>query len=298
MLEKLVSASLPLVPQPIMRRLAMRYIAGETLESALEVLAGLAGRGFPGILDVLGEGVRDRGEARAAADHYLEAAEAVARRGLDAYLSVKPTHFGLNLDTELCHALYAELARRAADLSLFVRVEMEDATTTDATFAVFEKLRAEFDNVGIVLQARLFRTLADIDVLARTPLDVRMVKGVYLEPAKIAHTEPEAIRDAFLACTRKLFEKGAHVRLATHDGPMAERLIALVEELGVEKERYEFQVLMGVQEQLWNRWRDAGHRVRVYVPYGPEWRAYSTRRLQKNPEIIRHVMRNALSFRG
>ena len=174
---------------------------------------------------------------------------------------------------------------------------MEDHTTTDATLRVYGRLRAEFPDLGVVLQSRLHRTPADIEALAGAPLDVRMVKGIYLEPARIAHVDPEPIREAYLLGCRMLLERGARVSFATHDGPLAQRLIALVRELGVGTDRYEFQVLLGVREELWGLWRRAGHPVRVYVPYGPEWRAYSQRRLTKNPQIAGHVIRAALSPR-
>ncbi len=294
MIEKLVLASLPYIPRPVMRRLASRYIAGETLEQALAKLADLSRRGHPGILDILGEHVESEAAARAAARAYAEAASAVAAAGLDAYVSVKPTHLGLTRDEGLCRELYADLIARCRDLRTFVRIEMEDHPTTDATLRVFETLRKRFENVGIVLQSRLFRTPADLDAFAPGRLDVRLVKGIYLEPASIAHVDPEPIRAAFVQCAGRLFARGARVSLATHDEGLADRCLALAREMGIEPDRYELQVLLGVREELWERWKRAGHRVRVYVPFGPEWRAYSQRRLRKNPQILRHVIRDAL----
>ena len=296
MFEKLVLAGLPFIPRPIMRRLASRYIAGETLEDALAKLRDLARRGHPGILDVLGENVRTPEEAKGAARTYEEGAEALAAAKLDCYVSVKPTHLGLVLDEGLALELFSKLAARCRELSLRIRVEMEDHPTTDATLRLFEALRKRFDNVGIVLQSRLFRTPADVDALAPGPLDVRLVKGIYLEPASIAHVDPEPIRAAYVEIARKLFARGARVGLATHDEGLGERCLAVARELEVAKERYEFQVLLGVREELWERWRRAGHVVRVYVPFGPQWRAYSQRRLRKNPQILRHVMRDTLGL--
>ncbi len=295
-LDRAALASLPLLPRPIMRRLAARYIAGEELEDALAKLTELAARGHAGILDLLGEDVMAEEEARAVLAAYRQAADELARRRIDAYVSVKPTHLGLRLSEELAFQLYAELLRHCAPLGIPVRVEMEDHTTTDATLRVFERLRALAGRVGIVLQARLKRTPADVARLAPGPLWVRMVKGIYLEPAAIAHVEPDPIRAAFVTCSRLLLERGADLALATHDEHLAQRLLALCRAQGVGRERYEFEVLLGVRERLWEAWRSAGERVRVYVPYGPEWRAYSTRRLRKNPEIFRHVLRDLLSL--
>lgn len=291
--ERLVGA-LGYVPRPVMRRMSARYIAGERLDEALEVLSGLARRGHPGILDILGENVRTPEQAEGVLQQYRVAASAVAERGLDAYVSAKPTHFALGVSEDLCHGLYAKLARHCRDIGLFLRVEMEDHPTTDGTLRVFARLRAEFDNVGIVLQSRLFRTPRDIAALPDVPVQVRMVKGIYLEPSAIAHVDPEPIRDAYLACCEQLFARGDSISFATHDEHMAERLLELVRRMGIARERYEFQVLMGVREALWTTWREAGHRVRVYVPYGPDWLAYSLRRLKHNPQILEHVVRATL----
>ncbi len=291
-----VVATLPYVPKSIMRRMAARYIAGERLEDALARLDALKARGFPGIIDVLGEGITSVDEARAVCASYKAAATAVRERGLDVYVSVKPTHLALTRDEAACRELYSELARHCAALGLFVRVEMEDAPTTDATLRVFEALRKEHANVGLVLQARLFRTPKDIEALAPGPLDVRLVKGIYLEPAEIAHTEAEPIRVAFLECLKLLIARGAKLSLATHDEGMAARALELLARERVPRERFEFQVLLGVREPLWEQWKSAGHRVRVYVPFGPDWRAYSIRRMRKNPQIVGHVMRSM--FRG
>ncbi len=297
LLDRLAIATLPAIPRPILRRLAGRYIAGEHLEDALEKLEALGRAGHPGIVDLLGEDVTSAEAARHVLDEYRAIARSVAQAGLDAYVSVKPTHLGLRLSEALCAELYAELARSCAAHGRFLRVEMEDHTTTDATLRVFEGLRARFDNVGIVLQSRLLRTPRDIDALAPGPLAVRMVKGIYLEPRAIAHVEPEPIREAYVAQCRQLFERGARVSFATHDELLGERLLALCRELGVGQDRFEFQVLLGVREPLWDAWRGAGHTVRVYVPFGPQWRAYSTRRLRKNPQIFRHVLRDLFARR-
>lgn len=297
MLTRIVLATLPLVPKQLMRKIASRYIAGETLEEALARLTGLAQRGHPGIIDVLGEGIADEREARAVAANYVEAARAVAAAKLDCYVSVKPTHVGLTISEDLAFELYSLVARACSGLGLFLRVEMEDHPTTDGTLRVFERLRAIHTNVGIVLQARLFRTIDDIDRLAKGPLDVRMVKGIYLEPAAIAHTDPIRIREAFVQCVEKLVGRGARLSLATHDEHLATSCIEILRANERPADSYEFQVLLGVREELWDRWKSDGHTVRVYVPYGPDWQAYSLRRMRKNPQIVGHVMRKMLSFR-
>jgi proline dehydrogenase len=296
-IQKVVLGTLPFVPRPLMRRMAARYIAGETLEEALARLQALAARGYPGIIDVLGEGIANADEARSVCAQYELAATAIARAKLDCYVSVKPTHVGLSIGEELCFELYARLAQHTAQLGLFLRVEMEDAPTTDGTLRVFERLRARYSNVGIVLQARLFRTPADVASLKAGALDVRMVKGIYLEPAQIAHTEPKAISDAYVACVEQLCARGAKLSLATHDEHLAARCIEVLKRHGRAGSTFEFQVLLGVREELWAAWKAQGHTVRVYVPYGPDWRAYSQRRMRKNPQILGHVMRNLVGLK-
>lgn len=294
--DRLALSTLPYIPTVLMRRLASRYIAGERLEDALEKLAELAGRGFPSIIDLLGEDVADERQARAVVQTYRDIGAAVRAAGLDAYISVKPTHVGLKLSEDLCFELYSAVAADCQKNRQFLRVEMEDHPTTDGTLRVFERLRQRFDNVGIVLQSRLLRTLDDIDKLAPGPLNVRLVKGIYLEPASIAHTQPGPIRDNYVEMARRLLDRGAFCSFATHDDLMAKQLLAEVERRGTPKSGYEFQVLLGVREPIWEAWAKAGHTVRVYVPYGPEWRPYSTRRLRKNPQLFRHIMKDTVLF--
>ena len=184
LLERAVLATLPAIPRPLMRRLSARYIAGETIEEALAKLESLQGRGFPGVLDILGEDVADEAEAREVLGTYQAAATAAAERGLDSYVSIKPTHFGLRISRDLCEELYDQLLAHCATIGVFARVEMEDHSTTDDTLAIFHSLRSRHDNVGIVLQSRLFRTPDDVAALPEE-CDVRMVKGIYLEPAEI-----------------------------------------------------------------------------------------------------------------
>ena len=239
------------MPNAAMRPFVARYIAGEELDSALKKIRELAGRGHAGILDILGENVTSEAEARRVLADYSLAAKRVNENALEAYISVKPTHFGLATSQELALELYDELATTCSELGLFLRVEMEDHPTTDATIEIFEALRKKHDNVGLVLQSRLFRTTEDIDRLAPGPLNIRLVKGIYLEPAEIAHTGVLEIRRAFIENTKQLFDRGAFVSLATHDHIMSAELEQIIRERGLGADCYEFQVLLGVREALW-----------------------------------------------
>jgi proline dehydrogenase len=291
--EQAIVAVLPLVPRPVMRRISSRYIAGEELEDALQCLARLAAEGYPGAIDLLGEDVHGEAAARTVCERYRAIVVALHDRGLDAYVSVKPTHLGLRASRDLALELYTSLAAHAAAHGQSVRVEMEDHTTTDDTLWLFARLREAHPNVGIVLQSRLFRTPDDIRALPPDS-DVRMVKGIYVEPPSIAHTTYVPIRDAFVAQCEQLWRAGHRVRLATHDEHMAARCLQLAADLGVARDRYGFEVLLGVQQPLWERLKARGYTVRVYVPFGPDWRAYATRRLKKNPAIAGHVLRAIL----
>jgi proline dehydrogenase len=303
LLNRVVLAALPLVPRRALWVVAQRYVAGDDLPAALAAIAARRAEGFGTILDVLGENIESTAQAEAAAREYHRALEALPGVDPACELSVKPTHLGLLLDRALCERLLSELCTAAAAQGRRVRFEMEDAPTIDATLAVWSALRPRHDNLGCVLQARLFRTEADVTRLLAGPRpDVRLVKGIYLEPAAIAWTEPADISASYVRLARQLLDGGAFVALATHDGVMAGPLLALLAERGLDRgesrqRRYEFQCLMGVRREFAQELRDAGHHVRIYVPYGKDWHAYSLRRLRRNPTIALHVTR-ALFTRG
>jgi proline dehydrogenase len=295
LLIDLTVGALSLLPTPIMRHFSSKYIAGDTTEQALERLKALNEDGFAGIIDILGEDAEGEQGARLAMQEYKDCSSALKASGLDAYVSAKPTHFGLRTSEELCFEIYSEICKHCQDLGQFFRVEMEDHSTTDATLRIFRGLLELYDNVGLVLQSRLFRNGQDIqDLLAHVPegrtLNIRLVKGIYLEPAEIAHTEYGPIADAYVEQAKALFEGGATVSLATHDDVMAEKLFEYIQNTKLPKQRYELQVLMGVRRPLWDQWLGAGHPVRVYVPFGPDWKAYSLRRLKKNPKLLTQVV--------
>jgi len=291
MLHRLLAACLPLVPTTIMRLLSARYISGEELSDALDRLEGLKAEGFPGVVDLLGEEVPENAKADEACEEYLAASRGIDERSLDAYVSIKPTHLGIHLDAGACLDRFRQIAEVSGELGLRMRVEMEDHRFTGATLALYEDLRKTHPNCGVVVQARLLRTPSDIDALSPGEHDVRLVKGVYLERTEIAHTEARAISDAYMTCAEQLFARGARVSFATHDDVLVERIARLVKETN-DPPPYELQVLDGVRPSFWKLWREAGHTVRVYVPYGADWRAYSVRRMRKNPQMFRAVMRS------
>jgi proline dehydrogenase len=285
-LDRAIVRVLPAVPRPVVKRLSRRYIAGEALPEACRVVKRLNEAGKMATLDVLGEEVTTREEALALVEAYRDVFEAIRREKLDSNVSVKPTGLGLSIDTDLCRENLGDLVRCAQERSNFVRIDMEDASTTSDTLAVYRSLRAEgLASVGVVLQARLRRTLDDISALADLHPNVRVCKGIYLEPPDIAYQGAQAIRENFVNAVDDLLAAGAYVAIATHDGWVIDRAKELLHKHGKKSEEYEFQMLLGVREDLGRELVREGHRLRVYVPFGRRWYEYSVRRLQENPAM-------------
>jgi proline dehydrogenase len=291
LLDWLIVRGLPVVPQSIVGRVARRYVAGETLDDALATVETLAREGAMSTLDLLGEEVREPAVAEATAAEYERMLDALAARGLPSNVSIKPTALGLAIDEALCRAHVERIVVAARRHGNFVRIDMEDASTTDATLRIYRDLHARYGNVGVVLQAYMRRTLADIRGLPAEGANVRLCKGIYVEPRAVAYREFETVRLNFLAALERLLARGVYVGIATHDEHLVCGALALVERCGLPRERYEFQMLLGVEPELRRLLLAAGHRLRVYVPYGRDWYAYSVRRLRENPRIARHVLR-------
>lgn len=297
-IDHLIARSLPLVPRPIVRAVSRRYIAGETLEEAVRVLRSLNGRGFMATLDVLGEEVRSRPPAEEAVREYRRALRTLGEQGLDANISVKLTQLGLKLDTAYCMDNVRLLAQEAREAGNFVRIDMEDSSCTDATLELYRALRLEgFDNIGVVLQACLRRSLSDARALPEGA-NVRLCKGIYVEPRALAWRDRDIVRRNFVRLLEEMLDRGCYVGIATHDELLVWEAFRVLERGRVAREACEFQMLLGVDEELRGLIRASGHRLRVYVPYGSRWYAYSLRRLKENPRIARYVLRGTLGRRG
>lgn len=289
MWERLLVGGLPIIPKGIVKAVASRYVAGATLDDAVATVTRLNAGGLSATLDVLGEEASTREEAAAVTGEYLRVLDAIEEQGLDSGVSVKLTSLGLRFDEALCQQNLERIARRARDLNNFVRIDMEDHSATDAALRVYRALQPRLGNLGVVLQAMLRRTRADVAALIPLKGDVRLCKGIYREPPALAYQDPEEIRQSYRACLDALLAGGCRVGIATHDAALvdaAQRRVA-----GVPREQYEFQMLLGVLPGLRQSILDAGHRLRVYVPFGDEWYAYSMRRLRENPDVAKHVMR-------
>jgi proline dehydrogenase len=281
---------LPAVPKPVVRKISERYIAGENLDDALVVVRRLNDQGKLATIDVLGEEITSPDEARAIATAYRESLDAFERGKLESNVSVKPTALGLKLGYDLCKENFEDVVRHAAELGNFVRIDMEDSSTTDETLRLYRELRAAgFDNVGVVFQARLKRTLQDIRDLAELRPNVRLCKGIYLEPPEIAYRDFDSIRASFVQALEELFEAGCYVGIATHDEWLVEQGQRLTSARGLGREEFEFQMLLGVRPAMGDALVRGGHRLRIYTPFGRDWYAYSLRRLQENPKIAGYI---------
>jgi proline dehydrogenase len=295
LLDRAIVRVLPAVPKPVVKRLSRRYIAGPELADACRVVRTLNTRRKMATLDVLGEEIQNPEEAHALLEAYEHVIDTIEAESLDSNVSVKLTGLGLKLDRDLCRANIEALVRHAAEHDNFVRIDMEDSSTTSATLDVYQELRAEgLDNVGVVLQACMRRTLDDVRGLAELRPNVRVCKGIYVEPADVAFQGADATRFNFSRTLVELFDIGAYVGIATHDEWVLAEALTLIDEHGLGPEQYEFQMLLGVREELGEELIREGHRLRIYVPYGRQWYEYSLRRLQENPKIAGYIAGDTL----
>jgi len=294
-MDRAIAYALPLVPKAIVRRIASRYIAGETPEDALRTAERLNQEGFRATMDILGEDVWDFEQARKAAEGYGSLLEEIHRRRVDSNVSIKLTQFGLKVDKSLCCRLAVEIVQKARDLGNFIRIDMEDSSCTSDTLDVFRSLRMRFTNVGVAVQAYLRRTADDVESLDDLNPNFRLCKGVYVEPREIAYRDMEIINRNYLFLLEGMLRRGRYVGIATHDERLVWEAMRLIRELRLPTSAYEFQMLLGVDEQLRDIIRGAGHPVRIYIPFGRDWYAYSVRRLRENPRIAGYVLKQVLS---
>lgn len=287
----LVSKTIMHVPGPIVGIFAKGYIAGDTLSEAAEVSTRLNQQGAMVTLDILGEFITTKDQATFFKQSCLNILETIQKKGIDGNLSLKPTQMGMQLDRDFAFENIREVVQVAKENDNFVRIDMEDITCTDDTLEFYRSLRAEFPgHVGTVLQSYLRRTLDDIENLSNDQTNIRLCKGIYNEPRTAAYKDPEIINRSFVESLDRLFHHGAYVGIATHDEKLVFEALRLIEKYQLKREQYEFQMLLGVDEQLRQIILDAGHRLRVYVPYGKDWLPYSKRRLKENPSIARHAL--------
>jgi proline dehydrogenase len=282
------------------RRLSSRFVAGMTIESALEAAAAMNREGIVASLDSLGESVMDAAQARKSADVYHQLLDAIAERGLKANVSVKLTQVGMDLDPALAEEIVAGMVEHADRTDNFVRIDMEGSEYTEATVAMTERLHARWPGpggcgrVGTVLQAYLRRTPADARRLVDQGIRIRLCKGAYQEPAEIAYPEKSEVDQKYSELMLYLATSGVFCGMATHDEAIIGRMRRFVEETKLDKAKFEFQMLYGVRRDLQRKLAQEGYGVRVYIPFGPEWYPYFMRRLAERPANVLFLAKNFL----
>ncbi len=303
MFNKLIASLLPYMPKKFIWLFSKRYIAGTTTQDAVRESRKLNREGIMISVDLLGEFITDLKQADENKNEYIDIIETFEKENIDGNYSLKPTMFGLLLDEEVCYNNIREIVAKAAEYGNFVRVDMEDSQCVDREITLFRRLKDEFpENTGLVFQSYMKRTLDDIKGLedlntASNPVNYRLCKGIYVEPAEVAFKKYQEINDHFLTDLEYIIENKMYPGIATHDKPLVEGAYKLIEKYNVPKEMYEFQMLYGVTPELRKSVVEKGHRMRVYVPFGSQWFAYSTRRLKENPRMASLIIK-ALFFRG
>jgi proline dehydrogenase len=293
--DQLISKTIMHVPGPLVGIFAKKYIAGPTLQDAVQVSRDLNRQSIMTTIDVLGEFITTKDEATVFKQQAMEVLKTIDKSGIDSNLSIKPTQMGLELDKEFALENIREIVSYAKSLGNFVRIDMEDISCTDATLEIYDRLRQEFHpHVGTVLQSYLRRTVNDIRNLQGKPMNIRLCKGIYREPREHAYKHPDVVNLNYVYALEKLFQAKAYTGIATHDSRLVFEATRLIEKYDLNREDYEFQMLLGVDEQMRKIIVDQGHRLRVYVPYGRSWLPYAKRRLKENPDIAKHGLRQIL----
>jgi proline dehydrogenase len=299
----MIAAMLPHMPKKLVWMFSKWYIAGETIEDAIKASKDLNAQGIKVTVDLLGEFIKNLEEATENKEAYLEIIECFEKNKIDGNYSVKPTFFGLLLDEEVCYQNIRTVVAKAAEYGNFVRIDMEDSPCVDKEIRIFRRLRKEFPtNVGLVVQSYLKRTLDDLKNMmdlqnGSGPLNYRLCKGIYVEPAEIAYKKYAEINEHYLEDLEFMFQNKIYPGIATHDKNLVEPTLKLIEKYNVPKDMYEFQMLYGVTPELRRSIVEKGHTMRVYVPFGKDWFGYSTRRLKENPKMANHIIK-ALFKRG
>jgi proline dehydrogenase len=291
--NNLIAKILPYFPKPFVGIFARQYIAGETLDDAVREVKNLNAQGICATIDLLGEEKKVKEDALKAVEIYKQVLKVIDQEKLDANISVKPTHMGLKLDKEFCYDNIKALLEEAKKINSFVRMDMEDSSCTDDTIDIYLRLKKDYSNVGTVFQSYMRRVVDDVNKVIPHNANLRLCKGAYYwEKREVVYKDGEIVNDTFRYIMEKLLSNGCYVGIATHDEKLVWEGIKLVDKLKLKKDDYEFQMLLGVDPQLRRIIVEDGHRLRVYVPFGKEWFAYSIRRLKENPKMVNYIMKN------
>lgn len=293
MFNKLVVSLMPLAPKVIVKMISNRYIAGEDAASAIRSCQELKAQGFLTTMDILGESVTTEAQANEAREAYLQLISDVSDSNIEKNISLKPTALGLELSDDLAFNNISAILSKAHEKGIFIRIDMEDSPYTTKTLQIYKQLKEKYPRLGTVIQAYMLRSMDDVSAIAAEGGNLRICKGIYRESAQIAIQDKEGIRRNFMSLVQVMLSQGAYVGIATHDPYLIDASLQLIAELNISPDKYEFQALLGVP--IDNRLQElvaAGHRVRIYVPFGSQWYAYSSRRLQENPDVAGYVLKN------
>jgi proline dehydrogenase len=295
-INNLIVQFVQILPKPVVGFFSKKYIAGETLQSGIDLVKILNSKGIYATMDVLGESVSNKEEAVKAKNKALEVLDAIEKNKLMANLSIKPTQMGLAIDEQFAYQQVLELVKKAAEYKNFVRIDMEDSPFTDKTINLYKKIYEQYKNVGIVIQSYMKRSYDDVIILNKIGTNYRLCKGIYVEPESIAYKDKQTVRENYLKLLDAMFKDGNYVGIATHDKPLIDAAYKRIKEKNIPKDKFEFQMLLGVREDLRDKINSDGYKIRIYVPFGEDWYAYSVRRLKENPSIAGHIVKSFLTF--
>ncbi len=291
-LNKMITGTLPLIPKSIVRKFANRYIAGSEHSDAVKTAKMLNDKGLMVTLDVLGEDVFTKPDAEKAKNECLRLLYEISENNLIANQSLKLTSLGLKIDFNFCLDNLYLILEKAQSLNQFVRIDMEDSSCTTDTIRIYEEAKKKYPGTGIVIQAYLRRSLDDVSKLVKTGSNFRLCKGIYIEPEEIAFKDRKEIQGSYLKLLRLMFENNCYVGIATHDDVLIDGAFKMIEEFKKSREEYEFQMLLGVRENLRDKILKESHRLRIYVPFGTHWYQYSIRRFKENPQMAGYVFKS------
>ncbi len=291
--NSIVTSALPILPKWFAKPFARPYVAGQTEDDAITHIRTLNEKGFSATVDILGEHVLTKEEARDITAQYCHLYDRILNESLDCNISMKPTHVGLNISLAEAMSNITTILKKAQEHENFLRIDMENSPFTDQTIEIYHHCKTIYNNVGVVIQSYLHRSIDDILFLANDQFNSRICKGIYKESEYIAYQNREEIQDNFLTLAKTMATRNAYSAFATHDQELIDRLLDWIITDKVPKDLFEFQVLYGVpMNGRLEALLGAGYKVRVYVPYGPDWFDYSVRRLTENPKIISYVLKN------
>jgi len=297
LLNKLIVALVQFMPKKLVWKFSKKYIAGETLDQAVALVKELNKKGILATLDVLGEAVTNKDEAIESKIEAKRIIEKIISENLQANLSIKPTQMGLSINSDFAYEQIEELVQKVEEVNNFLRIDMEDSPYTTLTFDLLKKLREKYSRVGVVVQAYLKRSMDDVKELNKIKTNYRLCKGIYVESPEIAYKDRQSIRENYIKLLEEMISSGCYVGIATHDEYLINEAYKLIKKYNLTKDKFEFQMLLGVREDLRDKFVRDGYKIRIYIPYGKHWYNYSIRRLKENPTIAGYIFKNLFSFK-